>query len=180
MFSRPILGRARLQHVARDDRAHQRELQQMLRRATDVRAEVEHVGRALDAGDRRDDRGPVDAGQRLQDVARRRHQCAGVAGAHAGIGFAALHELDRDAQRRVFLLLQRARRRLVHRDDFGRVLEAEPRAVAVLRLALRLLRELRATRRARGSRNRLSRESRAPREPRLPGRGRHPSRPRQS
>ena len=36
----------RLEHVARDDGAHQRELQQVLRRAADVGAEIEHVGRA--------------------------------------------------------------------------------------------------------------------------------------
>src|SRR6185503_4125207 len=88
-----------LQHVLGDDGPHQRELQQVLGRAADVRAEIEHVGRTRDSRHGGNDRRPIDTRQRLQYIARRRHQCAGVAGAHAGVGLSALHELDSHAQR---------------------------------------------------------------------------------
>src|SRR5690606_37862704 len=62
-----------VEHVTGHDRAHQRELQQMLSRATDVSAEIEHVRGALEARHGRDDRRTIDTGQRFQDVPGGRH-----------------------------------------------------------------------------------------------------------
>ena len=63
-----------------------------------------------------------------------RHQRAGVAGADAGIRFARLHQVDRDAHRRVFLLAQRVLRLLVHGDDLRRF--ADDDAIAAARGAV--------------------------------------------
>ena len=100
--------------------AHHRELHELLRRAIDVGAEVEHRRHAFLGRQLRGDRRPVDARQRLQHEARDRHQRAGVARGHAGLRGAVLDQVDRHAHRRVLLVAQRERRRLVHLDDFGR------------------------------------------------------------
>jgi hypothetical protein len=44
------------------------------------------------------------------------------------VRLAALNEIDRNAHRRILLVAQRLRRRLVHRDDFGRVVHAQARS----------------------------------------------------
>jgi hypothetical protein len=71
----------------RDQRAaHHRELQQVLGGAVDVGAEVQHGGVAAElVRHHRGDRRAVDALERLQHVARHRHQRAGVAGRDAGV-----------------------------------------------------------------------------------------------
>ncbi len=78
-------------------RSHDGELQQMFRPAIDVGAEIEDVGAAPHAGQRSDDRGPVDARKHLENEARHRHQRPRIAGADAGMGFAVLDKLYRDA-----------------------------------------------------------------------------------
>jgi hypothetical protein len=51
-----------IEHIFGHDRSHECELQKMLRRATDVGAKIEHVGRALGSRDRGNDGGTIDAG----------------------------------------------------------------------------------------------------------------------
>jgi hypothetical protein len=87
--------------------------------AIDVGAQVEHVRvagkRRQDGADRR----PVDAGQHFQDKAGNRHQRAGIAGRNAGIRLALLDQIDGDPHRRVFLVAERQRWRLIHGDHFA-------------------------------------------------------------
>ena len=129
--------RVRLAGHRRNQRAaHHRELQQVVRSAIDVRAQVEHGGVAAalvrhDGGDGR----PVDALERLEHIARHRHQRAGVACRHAGLrsGCAVGAGLDlahRNAQRRVTLAAQRHFDRVVHLDDFGGRHDGAARPVA--------------------------------------------------
>ena len=114
---------------AYEHRAHDAELHELLRRAVDIGAEVEHVGvAAFHVGQHGGDRRPVDARQGLQHEARDRHQRAGVAGAHARMRLAALYEVDRHAHGGILLVAQRLGRRLVHADDFARVVNAQARA----------------------------------------------------
>ena len=106
--------------------AHHGKLDQLLRRAVHVGAEIEH---RRNAGPRRQLRGdgrPVDAGQRLQHEARDRHQRAGIAGGDAGLRRAVLHQVHCNAQRRVLLPPQRVGGSLVHLDDFTGRMDREP------------------------------------------------------
>ena len=77
--------------------AHDGELQQMLGRAVDVGAQVEHVDLAFHGGQYAGDGGTVYPRQGLEHEARNRHQRAGIAGADAGVRFAALDQIDGDA-----------------------------------------------------------------------------------
>ena len=80
-------GRGLAVHSRHQGRAHDGELQQVLRRAIDVGTQVEHRGiAALAVGHNRGDGRPVDAVDRLQHVPRHRHQGTRVPGRHAGIG----------------------------------------------------------------------------------------------
>lgn len=102
-------------------RAHDGELQQVLGRAIDIGAQVEH-GRGAPGlvGDGRGNSRTVDAIQRLEHVAGNRHPGAGIARRDAGVGAAVLDRLRRQAHGRVFLAAQRDLDRVVHGDDFGR------------------------------------------------------------
>ena len=96
------------------------ELVQVMRFAVDVRAQVEHIGRAtLLVWHDRADRRAVDAGHGLEHIARDRHQGAGIAGRHAGIGAAVLDQFDRHAHRRILFLAQGDFDRVVHRHDLA-------------------------------------------------------------
>ena len=106
-------------NVTRDDGAHGGELTQLLRRRLGVGAEVEHVRVAMGGRDGGDDGGPLHTGQRLEHEVRDRVQRAGVAGADAGGGAPALHELHRDAHGRVLLAADRLARRLAHPHDLA-------------------------------------------------------------
>ncbi len=120
-------------------RPHDRELQQMLRPAIDVGAEIEDVGGAAHAGQRGDDRGAVDARKHLENEARHRHQRPRVTGADTGLRFAVLDEVYRDANRRILLVAQRESWRFVHQHDLARVVN--PKAwtgFGAARLQLRL------------------------------------------
>ena len=77
-----------------------RELQQLFGRAVHVGAQVQYRGgpRLLIRQQVRDRR-PVDTLDRLQNEARNRHQCPGIAGAHARIGLTVLDQLQRDPHR---------------------------------------------------------------------------------
>ena len=97
-------------------RAHDRELQQVLRRAIGVGPQVECVD-LPDAGwqDRADGR-PVDPGKRLQHELCRAHERPGVSRAHARVRPPLLHQVDRNAHRRVLLGPDRGAHVLVHAD----------------------------------------------------------------
>ena len=118
----PIVGPVDAFHGGHQRTAHDGKLDELLGRAVDVGAQVQHRGLALLRRQLRSDRRTVDAGQRLEHEASDGHQCAGIAGGYAGLRRPVLDQVDRDAHRRILLLAQRVRRRLVHRDDFtGRV-----------------------------------------------------------
>src|SRR5690606_17256475 len=105
---------------AHQRRAHDGKLQQMFCRAVDVRAKIEHRGgAALDVGNGSGNGRTVDAVERLEQIARDRHERAGVPRRHAGVGPAVLDGLDRDAHGRVLLAPQRRFHGVVHEDDFG-------------------------------------------------------------
>ena len=106
-------------------RTHDAELHQMLGRAIDVGAEIEHIAAAARRRQDGRDRGPVDARQHLQHEAGDRHQGAGVAGRDRGLGVAGLDQIDRHPHRRVLLAAQRVGRRLVHFDDLAGHLHAQ-------------------------------------------------------
>ena len=57
--------------------------------AIDVGAQVQHVGLAIAGRQRGGNGGPIDARQGLENEAGNRHEGAGIAGGHAGIGLAA-------------------------------------------------------------------------------------------
>jgi len=99
----------------------------MLRRAIDVGAKVEHVNLAFHGWQYAGDGRTVYPGQRLEHESRNRHQRAGVAGADAGVRFAALDQVDGDAHGRVLLSAQSQRGRLVHAHCLCRVVHAQMR-----------------------------------------------------
>ena len=109
MLSRPTRGARDAVHVARDDRAHRRELGELLRRGLGVGAEIEHVGMAVDRRDRRHDGRALDACDRPQNEMRHGGERTGVACADAGERRARFHEVDGDAHRRVLLAPDRPR-----------------------------------------------------------------------
>jgi hypothetical protein len=115
-------------HICGDDRAHHRELQQCSAVHSEFAPEVEHVGVAVTRADARDDRGAIDAVDRLQHEATGRHQRAGVACADARSGLAGFDEIDRHAHGGIFLAPQSVLRLLVHRDDLRRLVQANARA----------------------------------------------------
>ena len=101
-------------------RPHDGELQQVLCRAVDVGTQVEHGGgAALGIGHLRGDGGALDAVQRLEQVARNRHQRTRVARGDRRLRRAVLHLLDGHAHGRVLLAAQGDLNRVVHGDDFG-------------------------------------------------------------
>jgi len=69
---------------------------------------------------------PVDAVERLQYEPGNRHQRPGIAGAHAGVGLAALDQLQSHAHRRIALGAQRHGGRIIHRDRLFRVHDRQP------------------------------------------------------
>ena len=102
-------------------RAHHAELHELLRRAIDVGAQIQHVGEGSflvrqHGGNRRS----VDAGDSFQHEARDRHQGAGIARAHRRVRLAFLDEVDGDAHRRILLVAQCLGRRFVHCHYFAR------------------------------------------------------------
>ena len=109
---------------ARVDVAHHRELQQVLRPALDARADVEQDRRARGRRHRRRERRSIDSRQHAERRVRRHHGRARVTGAEEGGRVAARHHLGGHADRGVRLAAQRGRRCLVHRDDVGRVDDA--------------------------------------------------------
>jgi hypothetical protein len=126
-------------HIRRDHGAHYRELQQMLGGALGIRTEVEHVGVTVTRADARDDRGAVDAVDRLQHETTGRHQRASVTCADARRGLAGFDEVDRHAHGRIFLATQSVLRLLVHRHDLRRLVQANARAQLRRRIAQELL-----------------------------------------
>ena len=110
-----------------EDRAHHRELEQMLGSAIRARTEIEHVGLPRQRREHGDERGPIDAGERPQHEVRGGHQRAGIPSAHRGVRLAALHEVDRHSHRRVLLAFHRRRRLLVHPHDLARMPHANAR-----------------------------------------------------
>ncbi len=108
-----------------DNGAHDRELEQVLRRTVGIGAKIEHVTPAGLGWHQRHNRGAVDARQGLEHEPCGRHQRAGVSGAYTGFRLALLDEVDGDSHRGIFLLTQRITWRLVHRNHFARVLDKQ-------------------------------------------------------
>ena len=77
-----------------EDRPHQRELDQVLRVAFDVGAEVEHAAFTRPGWQARDHRRPADALQHPQGDFRHRHQGAGIAGRDDAIGLTVADQVD--------------------------------------------------------------------------------------
>jgi hypothetical protein len=71
------------------------------------------------------DRRAVDAGQHLEDEAGNRHQRPGVARRYTGILPRRLDQIDRHPHRRVLLVAQGQRRRIIHGHHFGGTLERQ-------------------------------------------------------
>ena len=96
----------------------------MLRSAIDIGTEIQHVRVAIDRRQRRTDRRPVNTRQHLEHEAGNRHERTGIAGGHTGVGITGLDLVDGDPHRRIFLVAQGKRRRLVHANNFRGVNKA--------------------------------------------------------
>jgi hypothetical protein len=115
------------------DRRHQRrsqdgELQQVVRAAVDVGAEIEH-GRhaALLVRNHARDGWTVDAIERLEDETCNRHQGAGVAGTDTHVRASFLDQVDREPHRGIALAAQRQSHWVVHLDDLVRMNDLDRR-----------------------------------------------------
>ena len=100
-----------------EDRAHPRELGEVLGGRVRVGADVEQDHRAGRGHHLDRERRTIDAGQPAEPQDGRRHAGAGVAGGHHGVGLATPDEIHGHQDRRVLLLAQGERRVLVHGDD---------------------------------------------------------------
>ena len=78
-------------------RTHDPELEQMFRRTIDIRLKIEDMDMSTDRRQYAADRRTIDSGEHLEHKTRDRHQRAGIAGRHARIRLAALHEINGDA-----------------------------------------------------------------------------------
>ena len=107
------------QHGAPELRSHDRELDQIVGIALDIRAEVEHHALAAVVGKDRRDRGAVDAGQGLQRELRHRHQRAGIAGRDDAFRLAVADRVDCQPHARPLPLAQRLGRFVVVGDYFS-------------------------------------------------------------
>ena len=112
---------------ARVHLAHQRELDDLQRRAVDVGAHVDQHGPscAAQCGERAADARAIDVIEPPQHEQPAGEDCAAVAGGdHAG-ALVLLHQVEADADRAVLLLAQRPPGVLVHLHDLGRVMDAQ-------------------------------------------------------
>ena len=91
-------------HGARELRAHDRKLKQLLGGGVHIRAQIQHMGMAALAGYGRADGRAVNPRQHLEDKTRGRHQGPGIAGADTGRRPPLAHLFDRDPHRRLFLV----------------------------------------------------------------------------
>ena len=123
--SRPTRGAAQPERDARVGRAHDRELDQVVRPAFDGGAGVEQDRRAGAGGNDGGQRRTIDAGQAAERRMRRHHRRTGVPGAEERLGPAVRHGLGGDANRRPRLAAQRRRRRFLHLDALGGVQDVD-------------------------------------------------------
>ena len=105
--------------IARQHRAHRRELDQVVGRAVGIGAEIEHHRVPVHRGDGRHDRRAVHPIDHPEHEAGGRKQRAGVAGAHARGSVSRFHEVDRDPHGGVLLATDRVLRTLVHAHDLA-------------------------------------------------------------
>ena len=118
-LSRPTRRRLDVEHDARHRRAHDGEIDEVLRVGADRGADVEHDRFAAHRRPHRRERRALDQRQHVQADLRHRHQRAGVAGRDRAIGLAALDRLDRPPHRGDAPALAQRLARLVghlHRD----------------------------------------------------------------
>ena len=119
-------------------RTHDGKLQQVLRSAVHVGAQVQHGGRAApDIGHLAGNGRPVDAVERLEYIAGNRHQRARVACRHGRLGGAVLDLLYGHAHGRVFLAPQCHFHGVVH----GHHLAGRHQGGALVNKALQRLRQ---------------------------------------
>ena len=121
------MGASRSAQAAHVRTAHHGELRKVNRFGLGIGARVNQQREPLHGGHHRGDRGPVDAGQIAQQRDADHHHGAGVAGAYDGIDLAALEQLIADVQRGLRFGEHRFKRRVVHGDDFRRVLDGQVR-----------------------------------------------------
>jgi hypothetical protein len=108
----------------RIQRAHVRELLQMLRPAFDGRARIEQHRRALPRRHGRRQRRTIHARQHAERRVRRDHRGAGMARAEQRRRLSGRHPIGRDLDRRLRFPAQRLDRRLGHLDHVGRIDDA--------------------------------------------------------
>jgi hypothetical protein len=116
-------GDARLRNAhdaLREDRAHPRELHQVLRRGIRVGADVEEDERPAGADHLDGKRRAIDTRQPPDSQNGGRHGRAGVARGHDRVGPPDLDEVARHRDRRVLLLAQGEGGVLMHLDDLAR------------------------------------------------------------
>src|ERR1700722_8387686 len=93
-------GRFDVEYNSRHRRAHDGEIDEMLRVAANGRADIEDDRLAAQCRPHRRDRRPLDRRHRVQAELGHRHQGAGVAGRDRAIGRARLHRFNRLPHRR--------------------------------------------------------------------------------
>ena len=119
------LGVADADDLPREDRAHVRELEQVLGPRVRVRAGVDEHGHAAHRGKRRGDRGPAHVRKPADlEQARRQHR-ARVPRRHDGADVAPRRGSAGGEERAVALVTGGVRRLLVHPDDLRRVDDLE-------------------------------------------------------
>ena len=123
--------------VLREDRAHVRELDEMLRARVGVRAGVDQDRGAAERRDGNGDRRPVDVRQAADLQEPGREHGTGVPGSDDRVGFALVHRAAGEEERALALLADGVRGLLVHGHDLlgvddleaaGERLEHVPRA----------------------------------------------------
>ena len=112
----------RAEHGPRISRAHHRELDEVLRVALGIGAEVEHDHVLVaERGQQRGERRAVDPGHGPEGQLGHRHHRAGVARGQSAVGLALLHRIDRHAHRGRARAADRLARLLAGVDRFGRM-----------------------------------------------------------
>ncbi len=120
--------------VTRIDRAHDPVLQQVLGSGVTVRASVDQDKYVRLGRKERGDPRPIDSRQRAQLDRGRRDRRTCVSGADDGRGFSFFHQIDRPADRGVFLPSDGFNCAVGHGNDLGRMNNFDPAIVAVLLL----------------------------------------------
>ena len=107
----------------------------MLGSAVHVRAEVEHVGVPFHCWQDGADRRAVNTGKGLQHETGNRHQRTRIACRNRCGCLAGFHQINSNAHGRVLFIAHGNCRRLIHSDNFGRMVNTDPGTEAGQRVA---------------------------------------------